>query len=162
MRALVLAVLLVSCSTSTTSTDAATPDAPGAVRRVTITNDVFNDPGPGVRLSDGAILPAGSGDLWLAQRSTVSIFAAAPMGVCDLGTFASLDLVPTDASACPGAPGDSVILSGNADGTDQWVGRAWLVFPTTTASRPSYRARVVSDSDVNPSITMTFEYEALP
>ena len=161
MRPLVLAILVTACSTPGTAIDASR-DA-SAVRTITLTNDVFNDPGPGARLSDGATLGAAEGDLWLAQRSTVSIFMAAPLGICGVGTFGSLDAVPTDPSACrESAPAESVILGGNANGTNQWAGQAWLIFPSTSASTPSYRARAASDSDVNPAITLTIEYEPLP
>jgi hypothetical protein len=79
------------------------------------TSDVFDDPGPGARLSDGAVLPAGMGELYLAQRSTVSVFAWAPIGICDLGVVPSLAETPTDPGACLGAPMDSIVLGGNAD-----------------------------------------------
>jgi hypothetical protein len=159
-RALAALMLCVACGAPASTTDAGS-DAGGAVRRVTITNAVFNDPGPGLRLSDGVVLPAGSGDLWLQQRSVISLYVAPPLGICDLGTSASLAATPTSLAACMGAPSDAMVLAASTDGTDQWVGRAWLVFAQTTDTVPIYRARIVADSNANPSITLTFEYEPL-
>lgn len=159
---LALAAILTACGTPAAAPDASVaPDAGPIVRQVTITNAVFNDPGPGVRLSDGAVLPAGMGDLWIQQRSVISLYVAAPLGICDLGTAASLETTPTSLDACLGAPSDAMVLAASTNGTNQWVGRAWLVFATTTDTVPIYRARVVSDSNANPSIVLTFEYEAL-
>lgn len=160
VRYVALSLVLVACSVAPPVPDAGS-DAGEAVRRVTITNAVFNDPGPGVRLSDGVVLPAGSGDLWLQQRSVISLYVAPPLGICDLGTSTSLASTPTDLAACTGAPSDAMVLAASTNGTDQWVGRAWLVFAQTTDTVPIYRARVTSDSNANPSITLTFEYERL-
>lgn len=158
LRTLSLAVALVACGAPA----AAVPDASTVPLTITITSDEFDAAGPGARLADGTVLPAGMGDLWLAQRSTVSIFAAAPIGICDVGSFAALSSVPTDASACLGAPNDSIVLGGNANGTDAWAGRAFLVFPDTTFDHaPTHRARIVTDAVVNPHVTMTFELERL-
>ena len=152
--------LSLSLSLSFSLSSCGAPDA--TIRAITITSDVFDDPGPGARLSDGAVLAAGMGDLYLAQRSTVSVFAWAPIGICDLGVVPSFAETPTDPGACLGAPMDSLVLGGNADGQDAWVGRAGLVFPDPSFDHaPTYRARIVSDSVSNPHVTMTFELEAL-
>lgn len=163
MTRIALVVLLAACGAPMPVPDAAVTDARAVVRTLTITSDVFADPGPGARLSDGTVVTAGTGDLWLAQRSTVSIYAAAPLGICDLGVFDTLEAVPTDASACMGAAADSIVLGANADGPDAWAGRAWLVFSDTSLDLPAiYRARVVNDSVANPHVTLVFEYEPLP
>jgi hypothetical protein len=104
------------------------------------------------------------GDVWLAQRSIATMSVTAPLGICEVGTFASLAAVPITREAClASAPSDTSILSSNQNGTNQWVGRAWLVFDDVDSDTPAplYRMRAIADSDDNPHITMTIEYEAI-
>jgi hypothetical protein len=162
MRGVALALILFGCATTPSSGDAGS-DA-SVVRTATLTSDVFALPGPGLRLSDGTILPAGMGDVWLAQRSTATISVGAPLGLCDVGTFASLAQVPTTLDACLGpAPSDTSFLSSNQNGTNQWSGRAWLIVDDVNSAVPTpiYRARAITDSDDNPHIVMTLEYEPI-
>jgi len=158
MKRLVIAMLLAGCGTTSSAGDAS------VVHTATLTSDVFALPGPGLVLADGTTLPEGMGDVWLAQRSVASVYVGAPLGICDVGTFSSLATVPTTLAACTNsAPSDSIVLSSNLNGTNQWVGRSWLVFDDVNRDVPTpiYRARAVSDSDLNPHITLTIEYERL-
>lgn len=163
MKKLALAsLLLLACGAPAAGIDAATIDAATVPRTARITNDVFNDPGPGIRLSDGATVATG-GDLWIQQRSNVSLYVGAPLGICGVGHFTSLDAVPTTLEAClDSAPSESAVLGSNQNATNQWSGRSWIVFADIDGRAPLYRVRAVSDTDVNPSITLTIEYAQIP
>ena len=162
MKRLALVLLSFGCATTPSTGDAGADGS--IVRTATLTSDVFALPGPGLRLSDGTILSAGMGDVWLAQRSTATIDVGAPLGICDVGTFGSLSAVPTTLDACLGpAPSDTSFLSSNQNGTNQWSGRAWLIVDDVNSATPTpiYRARAITDSDENPHIVMMLEYEAI-
>ncbi|MFO0685305.1 MAG: hypothetical protein U0234_24815 [Sandaracinus sp.] len=149
-------LVLTSCGTPPGTTDAAQIDA-ATMRRSTLTVATFSAPGPGLRLVDGATLAEGEGDLWLAQRSTVALYAAAPaVTLCPLGTFASIELAPTDESACTSGLAQADNVVGGEDGVDRAVGRAWLV----VAPEGRYVVRAVHD-EVTRTLT-TLVVDVLP
>lgn len=151
------ALLLASCTTSASASDAARIDAAREARRSTLTVATFGMPGPGLRLADGATLAEGEGDLWLAQRSTVALYAAGPgTTLCPLGTFDTIELAPRDESACTSGLAQVDNLVGGEDGVDRAVGRSWLV----VAPEGRYVARAVHD-EVTRTLT-TLVIDVLP
>lgn len=155
--ALVALALLAACSPAPAVPDAATTDASISARRLTLTVATFSTPGPGLRLADGATLAEGEGDLWLAQRSTVALYAAAPTTtLCPLGTFASIELAPTDESACTSGLAQADNVVGGEDGVDHAIGRTWLV----VAPEGRYVVRAVHD-EVTRTLT-TLVVDVLP
>lgn len=151
-----VALLVTSCTTMVSRDDAAALDA-SSTQRSTLTVSTFGMPGPGLRLADGATLAEGEGDLWLAQRSTVALFAAAPTTtLCPLGTFAAIELAPTDESACTSGLAQADNVVGGDDGVDRAIGRTWLV----VAPEGRYVVRAVHD-EVTRALT-TLVVDVLP
>ena len=145
---------------------AETSSEPAWPKRVTITTQGAMG-GDGVRLADGAIV-AGGGDLRLYQAMVLSLRTPAADSLCEKGTFASLEEIPTAIDACPEAYGGA------------WGQHAYLSASTTHTSEESYviglgllvrdedhtvvyRLRIVGDSyDIQGRSTATFDYEPVP
>jgi hypothetical protein len=155
--AVAMVVVLVGCGV-TPSTDASA-DAPPAPSTITLSSDTIPTAGPGVRLSDGAALGEGEGDLWLTETMVVMIHARTAATICPLGTFASLADVPTSSSACTSAPGPQVTLGGSTQGTDQWVGQSFLV---ALDGVTTHRMRVQSDSLATTHVRITLDVARIP
>ena len=76
--------------------------------------------------------------------------------LCPLGTFASIELAPTDESACTSGLAQADNVVGGEDGVDRAVGRAWLV----VAPEGRYVVRAVHD-EVTRTLT-TLVVDVLP
>ena len=155
-------LLLVACGNAVDSEQIA--ETPVSARTITLTTTFGATDHADLVLTTGELVA--EGDVRLNQTRILSLTTLLPDGVCEKGTYETIEEIPTDLESCPGSAANDwgpILYLGGASIHDESAstvgGLSALVRDDTTV----YRLRMISDSYSSDTVsTATFSYIPVP